>query len=381
MKIVLASFFDPAGPPIGAVLRSRSILRGLDALSHQVSVVSVRSGMEQKSDAGLSSTFGYNVARRFSRLLGVWSKGLPFTGVSEIDDKFRTMLKRQIELVRPDIIISDMLWAWPELEWVFPVPVIYNEHNIEFRVAESIAKRESRRLYKYVRHLEANFVKRLEMRAWRNAQQIWAVSNSDKELHTEDARRKCWVIPNSLPIERSIHDKRMDKKYDVLFVGSINYYPNSEGLKWFLVNVWHKYRMGESGFKLAVVGGCDSKPNWICHHGVEWLGYVEDILEVYKRTRIVIAPIFSGGGTKYKVLEAMQLGLPVIGSEDSVLGLEGGHSVFVAKTAAEWYERIIRKDCKCEEKSGEANRIYYMSHYSAVNVSDKLSSALVRFVN
>jgi glycosyltransferase involved in cell wall biosynthesis len=44
---------------------------------------------------------------------------------------------------------------------------------------------------------------------------------------------------------------------------------------------------------------------WQAVGGVEVLGHVEDLAAVYAKSRAVVVPMYDGGGTKIKVLEAL----------------------------------------------------------------------------
>jgi glycosyltransferase involved in cell wall biosynthesis len=55
---------------------------------------------------------------------------------------------------------------------------------------------------------------------------------------------------------------------------------------------------------------------------VEVTGFVEDLGDVYRRTRVAVAPLRCGGGIKFKVAAAMAHGLPVVATEVAAGGYE-----------------------------------------------------------
>jgi len=55
------------------------------------------------------------------------------------------------------------------------------------------------------------------------------------------------------------------------------------------------------------------------------VGYVDDIRPMISSAWISIAPIFSGGGTRLKILEAFGLRTPVIATSKGAEGLEVQH--------------------------------------------------------
>jgi glycosyltransferase involved in cell wall biosynthesis len=55
-------------------------------------------------------------------------------------------------------------------------------------------------------------------------------------------------------------------------------------------------------------------------------------------------PIFSGGGTRFKILESLALGTPVISTSKGAEGLDlvHGHDILIANTPNEFLHHIIQ---------------------------------------
>lgn len=116
----------------------------------------------------------------------------------------------------------------------------------------------------------------------------------------------------------------------IIFVGFLPHTPNEEGLRWFLEEVWPLVRREEAAARLTVVGaGASNAILGLMHdHGVEYRGFVEDLRALYAQSRVYIVPIFTGGGIRTKILEAMAAGVPVVSTTFAPLGLgtrEGEH--------------------------------------------------------
>ena len=71
---------------------------------------------------------------------------------------------------------------------------------------------------------------------------------------------------------------------------------------------------------------------------------VENINEEFQQADILLAPIRVGGGTSFKVLEAMASGLPVVTTPLGAAGLNvaHGHELLIGQTAAEIIELVDR---------------------------------------
>ena len=78
--------------------------------------------------------------------------------------------------------------------------------------------------------------------------------------------------------------------------------------------------------------------------GVELLGYVDDIVEVYAESTVSVVPIRVGGGTRTKILEAMALKRPVVSTTVGAEGLsvEDQRHLLIADTAESMAEAVAR---------------------------------------
>src|SRR3990172_5373974 len=110
----------------------------------------------------------------------------------------------------------------------------------------------------------------------------------------------------------------------ILFVGFLPHTPNSVALRDFLRTQWPLIRNQEPAARLVVVGeGASNELRGLMHdQGVDYRGYVEDIRELYRQSRVYIAPVTSGGGIRTKIVKAMAAGIPVVTNSFAPGGLE-----------------------------------------------------------
>jgi O-antigen biosynthesis protein len=97
--------------------------------------------------------------------------------------------------------------------------------------------------------------------------------------------------------------------------------PNGDGLRWLHGEVLPEVRRLAPGVQIGVTGG-QPPPSVaaLARPGLDLIGHVEDLAELYGAARVAVAPVRYGAGVKIKVIEALQHGVPVV---TTTVGAEG----------------------------------------------------------
>jgi polysaccharide biosynthesis protein PslH len=97
---------------------------------------------------------------------------------------------------------------------------------------------------------------------------------------------------------------------------------------------------------------------------VEISGTVAEVAPYLTRSRVVVAPLRAGGGTRLKIMEALDLGRPVVATSVGCEGLEDliGRGVVIANSTQEMAEQIVR----LLRDPGEATRLGLEGHEAVI---------------
>jgi glycosyltransferase involved in cell wall biosynthesis len=108
----------------------------------------------------------------------------------------------------------------------------------------------------------------------------------------------------------------------LLFVGGFNHFPNIQGLRWFITEVFDRILAERPDVTLEIVGAHPPPgPNiWDEHPNVRFIGAVSDVREPLRRASVFICPILTGSGIRVKLLEAFASEIPVV---STTIGAEG----------------------------------------------------------
>jgi glycosyltransferase involved in cell wall biosynthesis len=185
--------------------------------------------------------------------------------------------------------------------------------------------------------------------------------------------------PVYLPMTHSVN--KIDNTYDgdVLFCGGPNPF-NTQGYYCFVHKILPPVMKDIPDFKLKVTGKfyADRPPTVV--DGVTYLGFVEDLVPLYKTARFFICPVFGGTGQQVKIFEAMAHGLPVIAFSNVIIGspIRHGENGLLAASTEEFSDHIAllwnnKKLCK---QLGESARQTIYSDYSHQKLLETLHAEI-----
>lgn len=166
---------------------------------------------------------------------------------------------------------------------------------------------------------------RLERSVAKRALATFVCSQRDaRYLKTYWRYPRVQVVPNAVDIppapSRDLLIEQRTKA--ILFVGSFSYAPNAVAADFLIEKLWPRICSQFPNVELWLVG---AKPERISGYekapkAVKFFGFVDRLDDIYARAALVCCPIFSGGGTRIKILEAAAFGKAVVATR---LGAEG----------------------------------------------------------
>lgn len=185
---------------------------------------------------------------------------------------------------------------------------------------------------------------RLESDAARSADCSVAVSAEEKQILEDLGARRVFVIPTVH--EPATHSRRsFEDTSGLLFVGNFNHPPNVDAAKWLceaiMPLVWEK--IGDVQLTLAGANPTDDVLA-LKSSRVSVTGYVPDLTQYFRRSRLFVAPLRFGAGMKGKVGHALQFGLPIvttsIGAEGFSLS-DGQNAAIVSPDAKPFADAVV----------------------------------------
>lgn len=153
-----------------------------------------------------------------------------------------------------------------------------------------------------------------------------------------------------------------------VFVGVLNYQPNTSGVIWFCRQVWPLIRQRWPDAHVDIVGRSPIKDIMALGDitGVQVVGSVPDVRPYILAADVAIAPLQIARGIQNKVLEALACGRPVIATAQAAAGIEPNAGLLVATTPQQWVDAIatLSANDQSQVDRGAAGRQFVEQHYS-----------------
>lgn len=157
---------------------------------------------------------------------------------------------------------------------------------------------------------------------------------------------------------------------DYLFVGT-SFFANVEAIRWFIKNV-----LSNVDGKLTIIGkGMDSFKKEFESDRVTVLGFVEDLSKYYYASKVVIAPILSGGGMKTKIAEALMYGKLILGSKEAFEGyVENINAMKLCSNKEDYINYLKSEEFSEQSLFNQSSRDCFLDNYCNDVIINKLKS-------
>jgi glycosyltransferase involved in cell wall biosynthesis len=342
----------PYPPCEGHQLRSWHLLRAL-ASRHEVTLLCFRRADEPLHIDVLRDTFAavetFPIPAEHSRpaLVRALARGLltptPFVAAKYTSPALR---ERLAALARDaDLVHVDMLPLMANTDCV-PVttPLVLNAHNVEHQLLEQRVRMTAGPLRRTFLGTQCSKLQDFERSACRRATAVLACSTTDADsLRALAPGTDVHVVPNGVDLD-ALRPAPHPGGARIAFVGQMGWFPNRDGVEWFLHDILPRILASRPDASFVVIGKHEGLqvPDGLATH-VRLAGFVPDLRPLLHGAAIYVVPLRVGSGTRLKVLEAMALGKAIVttsvGSEG--IALRDGQSALFADDAGTFADAVI----------------------------------------
>lgn len=179
----------------------------------------------------------------------------------------------------------------------------------------------------------------------------------------------CEYIPIAFEPASNIPQVRIERQLHVLWLGGFGWYPNEEGMRWFISEVYPLVKDNEN-IVFHIVGASPFAELMELHKPgrFEVLGRVDDLEPLFKISQVLISPILSGSGVRIKILESLSKGLAVLSTTRGAEGIDVMHmnNILIADEPQVYADYLVKLDADRElaRQIGDRALTYMKDHHS-----------------
>ncbi|RJQ37941.1 glycosyltransferase [Candidatus Microgenomates bacterium] len=309
----------------------------------------------------------------------------PFLLIGHTNSEMRKKIENLFIKEKFDLIHVETFYVMQNLPKT-NLPIVLTEHNIEYLVYKRYANNAAIFLRPFL-FLDVLKMKYWEKYFWKNATKVIAVSDEERKIM---GKKDVAIVQNGVDKEAfKINSAGWKTKFKetkkILFIGDFKWIQNRTSVEWILKKIWpiisskFKSEGSISDIKLWIVGRNipdDIKKLTDDNDVIFDENAPKETSEIFKQADLLLAPIKVGGGTSFKILEAMASGIPVVTTSLGIEGIEAkiGKDVLVSDLEEEMADLVVSviSDEKIYEKISQNARKLIEEKYDWAPIVQKL---------
>jgi glycosyltransferase involved in cell wall biosynthesis len=309
-----------------------------------------------------------------------------FAKIATLRSRLRAIVNELCRF-RPELVILEGA-SWAVYHWMLlravrralpQTRVVYHAHNVEYVLRQQWNGRTIAMITRWA-----------EGRLLTDSDLATAVSEVDRGVFRTLYDADTAVVPNGVDADRfasiSPHEtERIRSKYGIgnsaiIFSGLSAYPPNRVAITFLRDDVMPLLLQHIASAQLVITGGDIPRPKgWMITPGIVPHHELPALLASCK---VAAAPVFSGSGTRLKILEAMAAGVPVVATSKGAEGLPFGHGehLLIAHSAADFAGSLrqltINRELRDRVRTNAAKAV--QQHFDWRVIAPELANAIAR---
>jgi sugar transferase (PEP-CTERM/EpsH1 system associated) len=371
----------------GAKITSWRLIERM-ARDHQVTCLTFAHDEEERAGAAEMNakgveTIAYPLDARLARLksLPLLLTSKPLTlGVFGSKDLQAEVLRRSAT--------SDLAYAYSSSMCAFleplEIPTVMHFAELDSDKWKQYSERE-RFPMSWIYGREYRTLRRVEQRlAAAGAENVLCTTLEKQIFDREIPGNSSMVLRNGIDLAYYRPSPDTVEPGHIVFTGVMDYLPNVDGCTWFAREILPLVRREHPRARFSIVG---SRPIPAVQRlgeleAVTVTGYVPETRDWLARAAVAVAPLRMARGIQNKVLEALAMGLPTVGTPNATQGVEGvaGEHYLVADDAEDIARALssLLTDSRRAQALGRRARSFVEDRYDWERVFEPLDALLAQ---
>jgi sugar transferase (PEP-CTERM/EpsH1 system associated) len=287
--------------------------------------------------------------------------------------QFRETVHTLLDERRYDLIHVESFYMVQNLPRDLPVPLLLAEPAIEYLAWARYARYARPIFQRPAIALEALKMRIFEPQTWAQATLVGVMSEVDRQLVKRATPGVATALtPNGVDVDYFQPGSGQRETDVAVFMGDYKYFPNTDAVLYFVREIMPLIRAQRPNFRLTLLGkeppprirALGDDPD----SGVDVRGLVDDTRPFLTHATLFVCPLRIGSGTRFKLLESLACGCPVVSTS---LGCEGlapvnGRHMVIADTPREFANAVLKllADPRAAQRLGHHGRNWVAEKHS-----------------
>lgn len=290
----------------------------------------------------------------------------------------RRLLGDFVAKVKPEVVYSQMVRTMKYVSHVDLPRVMDFQDALSMNLERRMM--EHRGLSYFALHYEFKMLRSAEYNAFGIFDGLTIISEPDREAIPQRSDAKIAIVRNGVDFDY-FHPMSMEKDFDVVFCGNMQYKPNINASRFLAQEIMPIVWRSRPEARLLLAGATPkASVRQLANDRVVVSGSVDDIRPCYAGSRVFVAPMRIGSGLQNKLLEAMSMGIPCVTTPlaNASLCAADGEEVLLGTTAEEIAAAIVRllDDSTLADGLVERASRFVKEHFSWESATEGLEDVL-----
>lgn len=341
MKVLFIATRSPYPPRDGGEVLMAATIDGLTSLGHDITVVAPRYPGDAATESSVRPPVRLHLVDARRRPLAAAfaasvMSGRPLSVERHLQPRVTAAVQEMVRAERFDVVHVEqpqaVMQAAPALER--KLPVVMRAQNVESELWRMLGA--VRPALRFLAAREARRLARWETESAARVGMTLALTQKDAgSLQRLAPRARIRLVRVPMPAELPAHERTLPGAPCVVLLASGRWFPNRDGVSWFLGQVWPGVARALPDARLHVFG---IRRQHASGPAVQFYPAPDDSGDAFSRGSILAVPLRIASGARVRILEAWARGVPVVATPAAASGLDvsDGRGLLVARTADEF---------------------------------------------
>lgn len=214
----------------------------------------------------------------------------------------------------------------------YKLPLVFDDYNVEHELKKSTGNFFE---YGYSYFIEKNLCNKSGL--------VVVTSQMDETKLSKWIKNRSFILPNCYDEQIYYFEKNetLKDEYIVLFFGNMAYKPNQDAINIICEKIAPTIENIRNDISFHIVGPNGKQMPDIENSNVKIIGFVDSISDYIQKSDVVICPLLEGSGTRFKIIESLASGKPVISTAKGAEGWPDSWKNLIITDIQKFPQKII----------------------------------------